>query len=185
MIAESVSSLTDFNSSLAPQADSVTEPGLRANWGKRLPGVLVVDDEEAVRSVLDIVLRQQGFAVWLTKDGYQAIKAYQGRRADIDVVLIDVRMPGLDGPETLAALQKLNPRLRCCFMTGDPGRYSEDELLQRGAERILYKPFRLEEMTRFLWDLVNEVHAEVADDSTPCPLNRELTEALMIFSGQT
>jgi CheY-like chemotaxis protein len=100
--------------------------------GKRQPGILVVDDDPEVRTLLNVLLNEDGYAVWLTANGYQAIKAYRGHRQDIDLVLMDVRMPGLDGPQTLAALHEFNPQLRCCFMTGAPGRYTEQDLLDRG-----------------------------------------------------
>src|SRR3954470_11871134 len=71
----------------------------------RRRGVLVVDDEECVRDVLDAMLRQQGFAVWLAADGWEALEVYRLHLAAIDLVLLDVRMPGLDGPATLTALR--------------------------------------------------------------------------------
>jgi CheY-like chemotaxis protein len=109
-----------------------------------------VDDDPDVRTLLQVLLQEDGYAVWLTSDGYQAVKAYRGNRQDIDLVLMDVRMPGMDGPQTLAALQQFDPQLRCCFMTGDLGRYTERELLDRGAKCILYKPFRLGELGHVL-----------------------------------
>jgi CheY-like chemotaxis protein len=110
----------------------------------------VVDDDPSVRTLLNLLLQEDGYAVWLTADGYQALKAYRGNRQDIDLVLMDVRMPGLDGPQTLTALREDDPQLCCCFMTGDPGAYTEQDLLDRGARQILYKPFRLSELRQVL-----------------------------------
>jgi CheY-like chemotaxis protein len=53
---------------------------------------------------------------------------------------MDVQMPGMDGPQTLAALRQISPAVLCCFMTGHPGRYSEGELPDRGAA-FIGKPF--------------------------------------------
>jgi CheY-like chemotaxis protein len=108
----------------------------------------VVDDEAAVRSFLDVGLRHYGFDVRLAADGQEAVKQYQQQGSELDLVLLDVRMPGLDGPQTLAALRQLNAELRCCFMTGQAGLYSEDELLNLGAIRVFHKPFQLAEMAR-------------------------------------
>jgi CheY-like chemotaxis protein len=57
-------------------------------------GNLVADDEESVRGVLDIGMRQQGFDVWLAADGQKALDLYRRHCEAIDVVLLDVRMPG-------------------------------------------------------------------------------------------
>jgi CheY-like chemotaxis protein len=136
-----------------------TEPGKPDRPGQRPGGVLVVDDDEGVRTVLNLLLGKQGYVVWLTGSGVEAVQVYRRHRQAIDLVLLDVRMPGLDGPHTLTALQQLNPQLRFCFMTGDPGRYTEKDLLARGAERIFCKPFCLNELVRTLEQLMPDTGA--------------------------
>jgi two-component system OmpR family response regulator len=106
-----------------------------------LPGVLAVDDETPVLSVLAQRLRTEGYKVWLAGHGHQAINTYQRDRELIDVVLLDVLMPGMDGPQTLTALKKLCPTVQCCFMTGNPMPYTEESLLEMGAVRVFRKPF--------------------------------------------
>src|SRR5438874_2516364 len=117
---------------------------------QRKPGILVVDDDAAVRALLDVGLRQYGFAVWQAADGHEALQVYQRNGSEIDLALLDVRMPGLDGPQTLVALSQLNPRIRCCFMTGQAGSYTQDELLKLGAAHIFPKPFQLAEVAQVL-----------------------------------
>jgi CheY-like chemotaxis protein len=118
------------------------------------PGILVVDDEPLLRKLLQVALEQQGFQIWLAADGYEALQLYQKHRLHVALVLLDVRMPGLDGPQTLAALQILDPALACCFMTGFAGDYSYTNLLERGALRVFAKPFRPAELGVFLWHMV-------------------------------
>ena len=117
----------------------------------RAYGILVVDDEWAVRAVLGVVLRAKGFALWLAADGHEAIDLYRRCHETIDVVLLDVRTPGWDGPQTLAALQEVNPQVRCCFMSGDLGSYTEQGLRDLGAAAVLQKPFRVTEVAQMLW----------------------------------
>jgi CheY-like chemotaxis protein len=119
-------------------------------------GILVVDDEACLRGVLNAVMRQQGFAVWLAAGGQEAVDLYRRHHEAIDVVLLDVRMPGQDGPQTLAALQELNPQLRCCLMSGDLGGYTEESLRHLGAAAVIRKPFRLAEVAQVLWELAGE-----------------------------
>jgi anti-anti-sigma factor len=104
-------------------------------------GVLVVDDDTAVRCALAAHLRNEGYQVWLAGHGHQAVELFQRHREATALVLLDVLMPGLDGPRTLAALQQLCPTVRCCFMTGDPTPYPGEALLQMGAVRVFRKPF--------------------------------------------
>ncbi len=117
-------------------------------------GILVVDDDAAVRAVLQAGLRQAGFVVWLATDGHQALEVYRHHQAAIALVLLDVRMPGLDGPQTLHGLRKINPGVRCCFLSGHTGAYSEQTLLQLGAAGVFRKPFRLNELVQALRQVV-------------------------------
>ena len=108
------------------------------------PVVLVVDDLDLVRDVLNAGLRHHGFEVWVAGDGREAIELFhelsQWGHGASPLVLLDVQMPGLDGPTVLAAFQTIDPKVRAFFMTGDAGQYSEDELLARGARRVFAKP---------------------------------------------
>jgi two-component system cell cycle sensor histidine kinase/response regulator CckA len=108
--------------------------------------VLVVDDAAEVRSFLEALLWREGFNVFLAAHGHQAIGLFSERREEVAVVLLDVQMPGVDGPKILSALQKIDAEVRCCFMTGNPKPYTEEELLRRGAIRVFRKPFALPEL---------------------------------------
>lgn len=63
-------------------------------------------------------------------------------------------MPGPDGPTTLDALRQIDPDVRCCFMSGHTGRYSEADLLERG-HALIDKPFPLEQLVETLQRLVS------------------------------
>jgi CheY-like chemotaxis protein len=122
----------------------------------RTYGVLVVDDQAEVGGVLDLAFRQEGFAVWMAVNGREAHDLYRRYGQAIDVVLLDVRMPGWDGPQTLAALRELNPQIRCCFMSGDTGRYDERQLRDLGAAAMFQKPFVLAEAAEALRELASK-----------------------------
>jgi CheY-like chemotaxis protein len=103
--------------------------------------ILVVDDEPSVRKLLAAVLRQAGFSVRVAASGEEAVGLYGQHRDDIDLVLLDVRMDAMSGPDTFAALRRIEPRVRCCFMSGHAGDYSANELLALGARHVFSKPF--------------------------------------------
>jgi CheY-like chemotaxis protein len=116
-------------------------------------GVLVVDDDDLLLNLIARVLKGCGFLVWTASSGAEAINVYQQHRQEIDVVLLDVRMPGQDGPTTLARLRQINPSLCCCFMTGHSGDYTPDDLRAFGARCCFDKPFRLEDVAQTLRQL--------------------------------
>ena len=118
------------------------------------PGVLVVDDDHFVLRMVQLGLERSGFDAWLAPGGREAIRLYQKHRDSIAVVLLDVRMPGLDGPATLDALRDLNPDVQVCFMSGDTGVYEPEALLKRGAAHVIAKPFRLDDLANALRRLV-------------------------------
>jgi anti-anti-sigma factor len=127
-------------------AGPAPEPVPQARHDGFPAGVLVVDDEEAVRSVIQIGLYYRGFEAWVAAGGDRAVELYRRHLGEIAVVLLDVHMPGMDGPRTLAALQQLSPTVRCCFMTANPAPYTEESLLRLGAVRVFLKPVAIAEI---------------------------------------
>jgi anti-anti-sigma factor len=117
-------------------------------------GILAVDDEPAILRMLAATLRSEGFNVWLAGHGQQAIQLFLRHLKGIAVVLLDVLMPGMDGPQILTTLQKFRPTVRCCFMTGNPAPYTEQSLLQMGALRIFHKPFAFTEVSDGLTQVI-------------------------------
>ena len=103
--------------------------------------VLVVDDEPVVRNVVSTGLGSRGFSVLPAASGPEAVAVYARHRADIQLVLLDVRMSPWDGPRTLAELRALDPDVRAVFMSGSTGSYSAADLLLAGASGVIGKPF--------------------------------------------
>jgi DNA-binding NtrC family response regulator len=118
------------------------------------PGVLIVDDEQLIRNLLAHCFRLQGLRVYVAESGPEGVEIYRREQKGIDLVLLDIRMPGMDGPTTLAAIQQLDPGVRCCFMSGDPGNYSREDLLRMGSLRLFEKPLQLSELVETLKHLI-------------------------------
>jgi CheY-like chemotaxis protein len=128
-----------------------------AGQSRAKPGVLVVDDDHLVRIMVQLGLEYHGLNVWLASDGHEAIEVYRHYQDSIDVVLLDVRMPGLDGPQTLDILRELNSQVLVCFMSGEMGDYEPEQLRQRGAAHVITKPFYLSELATTLRLLAHSV----------------------------
>lgn len=115
--------------------------------------VLIVDDTKYLRNLLKMYLSAQGFDAYVAANGKEALQVYRKHANRIGAVLMDVQMPHMSGPSALSALQKINPDVHCCFMSGDPGRFTETDLLEMGARHFFPKPLPLGEVVDALREL--------------------------------
>jgi CheY-like chemotaxis protein len=116
-------------------------------------GILIVDDDPLLRMLLNLGLRHHGFRVWQAGGGREAVAVFRQYGAQIDLVLLDLRMPDLDGPHTLAALQEVRGGVRVCFLCGGGEADNPEELVALGAVGVLSKPFRLDSLVKALEQL--------------------------------
>lgn len=106
--------------------------------------VLVIDDEEAMRDSCTQVLQREGFEVVAVGDGANALGALTGRRPD--VVLVDLKMPGMSGEDFLLRARRIDPEVVAVAITGYPTLSSAIEMMKAGAYDFLPKPFKAEEL---------------------------------------
>ena len=103
--------------------------------------ILLVEDEPAVRSLTKRILERHGYAVIDAATGDEALAIFQREGSRIQLVLTDVVMPGLRGPELVAEIERLRPGVPVMFMSG----YADDDLMRRGVfpEHVAFlkKPF--------------------------------------------
>jgi two-component system OmpR family response regulator len=117
--------------------------------------ILLLDDEADIRRLLELFLKLQGFTIWAASSGREAVELYRQHHASIDLVLLDVQMPGMDGVQTLRALQRINTEVLAIFMSGHTGCHDQAELISAGAIEVHAKPFRsIEELARHLREII-------------------------------
>jgi len=113
--------------------------------------VLLIDDEPSVRDVLARMLVHAGFDVIQAADGREGLVAFE--RFDIDVVVTDVNMPGVDGIEVISALRRLRNEVPIVAISGG-GLFKKEMLLASaraiGADEVVSKPFDLQEIVAVL-----------------------------------
>lgn len=112
--------------------------------------VLLVDDEENYREALARRLNRRGLIVSQEADGEAALTRLAGQAPD--VVLLDVKMPGLDGLEVLRRIKKLRPLTEVILLTGHAHLETSITGLERGAFDYLLKPVPLEELVEKIHD---------------------------------
>jgi CheY-like chemotaxis protein len=126
------------------------------------PGILIIDDEPAIRGLLQTTASRAGLRAWTARDGEEALAVFQRHRDDISLVLCDVRMPGMDGPAVISALRRDDPALRFCFISGGTGDYTAEHLLGLGALRLFEKPFTIHLLGHQLLELATAGQASAA-----------------------
>jgi two-component system nitrogen regulation response regulator GlnG len=106
--------------------------------------ILVADDEDGLRWVLERGLRQAGYEVTGVKDGEEAVRAFEAE--PFDLVFMDVRMPGMDGLTALERVRALRPEAYVVVMTAHGSMDVAITAMQRGAYDYLTKPFDIDEV---------------------------------------
>ncbi len=110
--------------------------------------VLVVEDDERIRSLFEDALASLGYQVTTASTGAEAIELIQGRL--FDTVLCDIRMPEMDGLEILREIKRQDPSVEVVMVTGYPAVNTAVEALKLGAYDYLAKPVRLEELQHLM-----------------------------------
>jgi DNA-binding NtrC family response regulator len=106
--------------------------------------VLLVDDEFAFTASMKIVLSHRGFDVKVAADGLTALPLIAGE--GFDVVVLDVKMPGMEGTQVLKEIKRFAPDVRVIILTGYYSSSEEEDTLRRGAYAYLLKPCPITEL---------------------------------------
>lgn len=137
-----------------------------ATYGGKGPSngrkILIVDDESTILELLGEMVQSLGFTPILAGEGPAAVKLFSEHHASIDVVLLDMVMPYMDGRDVFDALTVVRPDLRVIVASGQAPNGRWGHILQSGPHRFLKKPFTRDDLSR----AVQQVMA--GDDSDAC-----------------
>lgn len=114
--------------------------------------VLVIDDEAPVREAVSDVMEVLGIRVMAVDNGRAGIALYQEKMNEIDLVLLDLSMPGMSGKETLTSLRHLNPMVKVLLSSG----YSAEDLIPPtdAVTGFLQKPYNVDNLIRQVSELL-------------------------------
>ena len=110
---------------------------------KRLVSILVVDDEDAVRHLLQRTLEESGYSVVTASDGYEALERLSQHK--VELVLLDIKMPGLDGFSVLELIRKTS-NVPVIMLTAIDEVTAVRDSLGLGADDYVRKPFKTPEL---------------------------------------
>jgi two-component system cell cycle sensor histidine kinase/response regulator CckA len=104
--------------------------------------ILIAEDDGGVRHLLARVLSREGYQVLSVESAVAALEVWGEHRAEIDLLLTDIVMPGgVSGRELAERLQREQPALKVVYMTGDSGCVNDREFQEQSGPQLLRKPF--------------------------------------------
>ncbi|HZM98597.1 MAG TPA: PAS domain S-box protein [Pyrinomonadaceae bacterium] len=118
--------------------------------------VLVVDDEESIREITRGTLETFGYKVLTASDGTEALALYADKKNEIAVVLTDMVMPFMDGPATIRALQRMDPKVRIIAASGLGAGQRAGEGALEGVSVFLNKPYTAEKLLNTLAQVLKD-----------------------------
>jgi len=124
--------------------------------------ILVVDDDQAVRDALRRALTMQGYSVELAADGREALDKLAGNGTSIDLAIVDILMPNVDGLELTRQLRSEGSNLPILMLTARDQVSDRVSGLEAGADDYLVKPFALEELVARVRALLRRLGADEA-----------------------
>lgn len=122
--------------------------------GKEEQVILIVDDEEGLREGLSKLLEDEGYTVECAEDGEKAIEIV--RSTHIDLMLTDMRMPGMSGIELLKQVRKIREEIGVIILTGYGEIESYIEAMNFGAMEYVSKPFKVNELKFIVSKILNQ-----------------------------
>ncbi len=108
--------------------------------------ILVVDDEEIVRSLAQAILERSGYKTMAAADGLEALALFRKHHSDICAVLLDMTMPHLSGEETFEELRKIEPNIPIVLSSGYSEQEANTRFFGRGLSGFIQKPYRASEL---------------------------------------
>ena len=116
--------------------------------------ILIVDDEKDLAEMLGAILELKGYTAKPCLDGYKAIE--EVKKAHYDLIMMDIRLPEMNGVETFIKIKEIDPKVKVIMMTG----FAVEELLleaiKQGAYGCIHKPFKPEKMFGMIEEVLKE-----------------------------
>lgn len=119
--------------------------------------VLIVDDEHFIRQISSQMLARIGHTTLTAADGTEALALLERHKQSVDVVLFDMRMPGLSGVELLERMKAVKAGLKFILSSGYGKDSAASAILDRGCSGFIQKPFRMADLAKAIEAVLAEV----------------------------
>jgi len=147
---------TTFTLHLPASEAKAAEP--KPDKGRLFTGdetILIVDDEPEIILSVKELLKELGYKILTAQSGLKAIELYRERHGEIKLVILDMIMPEMNGRETLLNLMEIDNKVRVLLSSGYSINGEAAEILDMGCKGFIQKPFRIEEFSRKIRDVLD------------------------------
>ncbi len=118
--------------------------------------ILLVDDEELIIDVCQAMLERLGYRIVVSRGGQEAIKTITDMGKEIDLVILDLIMPGMDGGKTFDRIREIQPQMLVLLSSGYAINGQAHEIMLRGCNGFIQKPYNLTELSNKVRTVLNE-----------------------------
>ena len=127
--------------------------------------ILLVDDEDLVRDAGVHLFQSLGYSVLEAANGMEAVAIYKKHSETINLVFLDIVMPGMSGGDTYDRIKEINPNVKVLLSSGYGIDDQAVEILDRGADSFIQKPFSLEDLSQKIREIMGGESAPTAPDA--------------------
>jgi len=148
---------TTFNIYLpASEKQAVKEKEIDEELVSGTETILFVDDEDMIIEVAQGVVESLGYNVLTARGGKEAIEVYKNNQHKIDMVILDMIMPQMDGGEVFDKLKKINPDIKALLSSGYSINGQATEILDRGCNGFIQKPFNMADLSKKIREILDQ-----------------------------
>ncbi len=116
--------------------------------------IMVIDDEAGIRDTVEELLKSIGYTVICCSNGIEAVEIFKEKNGDIDLVLLDMIMPKMNGVDCFRKLKEINPQVQVAITTGYSIQEDIDLVLREGAKEVIEKPFELNKLSNIVKEAI-------------------------------
>ncbi len=124
----------------------------------KMRNILIVDDQQGIRLLLNEVFKKEGYRTYLASNGIEALNIFKNE--EIDCILLDMKIPGMNGMEILRELRLYSDKINVVMMTAYGEQKLIDEAFQLGATKYFTKPFNIFEVRDAVNEILNSCQSE-------------------------
>ncbi len=140
----------------ASEKEVVREKEMSVKIVRGTETILFVDDEEMIRNVGQELLEKFGYKVLIARDGEAAVNIYKANKDGIDLVILDMIMPGIGGGETYDRLREINPGIKVLLSSGYSINGEAANILERGCSGFIQKPFSMADLSNKVREVLDK-----------------------------